>query len=226
MTRRIVVVTAGLSKPSSTRLLADRLADAASAQVSARGEGAQIDVIELRELAVELATTLTTGGMPTPAVAAARDLISQADGLIAVTPVFTASYSGLFKMFFDVLDTQALAGMPVLIGATAGTPRHSLVLDHAVRPLFTYLRAVVVPTGVFAATEDFGGGEDGQGLAPRIARAAAEFAALVVAESSAVAGFVQGPDGGATVARKRVSGNELDTEVTDFESLLRGVGQG
>ena len=82
-----------------------------------------------------------------------------ADGLIAVTPIFTTCYCGLFKSFFDVLDTDALAGMPVLIGATAGTARHSLALDYALRPMFTYLHAVVVPTGVFAATEDWAGAD-------------------------------------------------------------------
>ena len=84
------------------------------------------------------------------------DRVHGADGLVVVTPVFAASYSGLFKTFFDVLDKDALDGKPVLIAATAGTARHSLVLDHALRPLFAYLHAVVVPTGVFAATDDFG----------------------------------------------------------------------
>ena len=120
---------------------------------------------------------MTSGGVPTARLSEVRDLVSSADGMIAVTPVFTASYSGLFKMFFDALDTDALNGMPVLIAATAGTARHSLVLDHAMRPLFAYLRAVVVPTGVFAATEDFGGTTD---LTARITRAAAELAGLVV----------------------------------------------
>ena len=224
MSRRIVVITAGLSRPSSTRLLADRIAEAVTTQVSARGEGAQVDVIELRELAADLAATMTTGGMPTGAVRQARDLVSSADGLVAVTPVFTASYSGLFKMFVDVLDTDALNGMPVIIAATAGTARHQLVLDHAMRPLFTYLRAVVVPTGVFAATEDFGGGEH-DALGARIARAASELASLVVAESGSVAGFV--PDAGEALAgpRRRRSGNDVGEDVTDFETLLGGLGQ-
>lgn len=84
--------------------------------------------------------------------------MTAADGLIVVTPVFAASYSGLFKSFFDVIDPDALSGKPVLIAATGGTARHSLVLEHAVRPLFAYLRAVVVPTAVFAASEDWGSG--------------------------------------------------------------------
>ncbi|TSD95360.1 oxidoreductase [Skermania sp. ID1734] len=188
MSRSIVVLTAGISQPSSTRLLADQLAEAASVAVSARGESLDVDVIELRELASDLATTVTTG-VPTRSVMQARERISDADGVIVVTPVFAASYSGLFKMFIDVLDPEALNGMPVLIGATAGTPRHSLVLDHALRPLFSYLRAVVVTTGVFAATEDFGDAA----LTDRIGRATAEFGALVVAEPTGVGGL--GPVG-------------------------------
>ena len=190
MTRTVVVVTAGLSVPSSTRLLADQVADAVAAQVGARGEAARFEHVELRELAGELAAYMTSGGLPTARLSEVRDLVSSADGMIAVTPVFTASYSGLFKMFFDALDPDALTGMPVLIAATAGTARHSLVLDHAMRPLFAYLRAVVVPTGVFAATEDFGGTTD---LTARITRAAGELAGLVVGTDH-VAGF--GPDAG------------------------------
>jgi FMN reductase len=96
--------------------------------------------------------------------------------------VFTASYSGLFKSFVDVLDEDALTGKPVLLGATAGTARHSLVLEHAMRPLFSHLRAATVPTAVFAAPEDWAGGVDG--VAPldrRITRAAGELADLVAA---------------------------------------------
>jgi FMN reductase len=217
MTRTVVVVTAGLSVPSSTRLLADQLADAVAAQVGARGEAARFEHVELRELAGELAAYMTSGGLPTARLTEVRDLVSSADAMIAVTPVFTASYSGLFKMFFDALDPDALTGMPVLIAATAGTARHSLVLDHAMRPLFAYLRAVVVPTGVFAATEDFGGTTD---LSARITRAAGELAGLVVATDH-VAGF--GPDAGErrTPSARRTSGTSVGP-VTEFADLLRG----
>ena len=135
--KRIVVVTAGLTVPSSTRLLADQVAEATSTQVGARGESVEMDFVELRELAGELATFMVTGAIPTPRLTDLRERVSAADGLIAVTPVFNGSYSGLFKMFFDSLDPSALTGTPVLIGATAGSARHSLMLDHAMRPLFT-----------------------------------------------------------------------------------------
>lgn len=216
MTRKIVVVSAGLSVPSSTRLLADQLAGAVEAQVSARGEGVDIEFVELRDYAADLAATMTSGGLPTPIVARLRDLVTSADGLIAVTPVFTASYSGLFKMFIDVLDPKSLTGMPVLIAATAGSARHSLVLEHAMRPLFAYLRTVVVPTAVFAATEDFG--TDTAALTDRITRAASELASLVVGTGgAAVGGF--GPD-----RSVRRSGNDVPQEVTPFEQLLGRTG--
>ncbi|MFB6553633.1 CE1759 family FMN reductase [Streptomyces sp. NPDC056405] len=169
---RLVVVSAGLSVPSSTRLLADRLAAATAGRA-----GTDVQVVELRDLAVEIAHTFTNG-FPGRDLAAAFDAVAAADGLIVVTPVFSASYSGLFKSFFDALsvtDEDALAGKPVLIAATGGTARHSLVLEHALRPLFAYLKAVVVPTGVYAASEDWGA----EGLDGRIERAAGELAALM-----------------------------------------------
>ncbi|RYB93957.1 oxidoreductase [Nocardioides oleivorans] len=215
MSRRVVVVTAGLTVPSSTRLLADQLAEATSAQVSARGEALEVDFVELREVAGELAQFMVTGGIPTPRLTELRELVASADGLVAVTPVFNASYSGLFKMFFDALDKDSLTGTPVLVAATAGSARHSLVLDHALRPLFAYLRAVVVPTGVFAATEDFAS----LGLSDRITRAAAELAALVVGQGGyGVGGFA--PD---LAARpRRASGTQVEADVTPFGDLLRG----
>ena len=170
----IVVVSAGLSVPSSTRLLADRLAAATAEAV----DDVEVVNVELRDVAHELTDHLLTG-FPGHALAAAIDAVRAADALIAVTPVFSASYSGLFKTFFDVLEPGTLGGKPVLVAATAGTARHSLVLEHALRPLFTYLHAVVVPTAVFAASEDWGAaGVDGR-LRGRIDRAAAELAALV-----------------------------------------------
>lgn len=219
MTKKLVVVSGGLSQPSSTRLLADRIAGAVTREVTARGEGLEVEVVELRPLAREIADHLVSG-MPPARLREALSAVSSADGLVAVTPVFSASYAGLFKSFVDLLDPDSLTGTPVIIGATAGTPRHSLVLDLALRPLFTYLRAVVVPTGVFAATEDFGGGtgRDGaHGLDRRIARAAAELAELLVRTSGAVEGFVAPPvDEVGQVDR-------LDEDsLVPFEQLLRG----
>ncbi|MFC0629480.1 FMN reductase [Kribbella deserti] len=176
-TRTIVVITAGLTQPSSTRLLADRLAAASRDALDGQGIEHKVVTVELRQLAQDLTNNLLTG-FPSASLREVLDEVARADGLIAVTPTFSASYNGLFKMFFDVLDEGLLAGKPVLIGATGGTERHSLVLDFALRPLFTYLRAVVVPTGVYAASPDWGAGASG--LHERIDRAAGEFAKLVI----------------------------------------------
>ena len=172
----IAVISAGLSQPSSTRLLAGKLAEATAGQLPA---GTEVITIELRDLAHDIVNALLTG-FPAPALREAIEQVVSADALIAVTPLYSGSYNGLFKSFFDVLDPGALAGKPVLIAATGGTARHSLALEHAIRPLFSYLRAITVPTAVFAATEDWGAaGGTGQGLTERIERAGAELAALV-----------------------------------------------
>ncbi|MFE5851692.1 FMN reductase [Streptomyces sp. NPDC056500] len=179
-TLKLVAVSAGLSVPSSTRLLADRLSESVRQGLMGQGVDVEVRIIELRELAVPIANHLVTG-FPPPALDDAIEAVTEADGVIAVTPVFTASYSGLFKSFFDLIDPDALTGKPVLIGATGGTARHSLVLEHALRPLFAYLRAIVAPTAVYAASEDWGGTGDAltDTLPVRIDRAGEQFARLM-----------------------------------------------
>src|SRR5664279_6652709 len=169
----VAVVSAGLSQPSSTRLLGDQLAGAVRTAGADRGDRVEVITLELRELAHDITDNLLTG-FPGVALQTALDAVSSADGLIAVTPVFSGSYSGLFKSFFDVLDREALVGTPVLLAATGGSARHSLVLEYALRPLFSYLKGDIVPTGVFAATADFGSDDAGRSLADRIDRAARE----------------------------------------------------
>jgi len=182
--RRIAVVSAGLSNPSSTRMLADRLAAATVAALrGASGSGetvdVQVDVFELRDYAHDITNNLLTGFAP-PALESMINTVVSADGLIVVTPIFSTSYSGLFKSFIDVIDPDALTGKPVLIGANAGTPRHSLAIDYAIRPLFAYLHAEPVSTGVFAASSDWGGSADQVApLGERIERAARELAEAI-----------------------------------------------
>jgi FMN reductase len=198
-TRTIAVVTAGLRDPSSTRLLADRLSAAVSSALEARGDDVLIEVIDLRLMAHDLANNLLTG-FAGGELAKAQATVAGADAVIAVTPVFSGSYSGLFKTFFDVLDEGTLAGTPVLMAATAGTARHSLVLEHAMRPLFAYLKAIVNPTAVFAASEDWGDVRAGS-LGERITRAGGEFADLVASRPP------------------RTTGDEY-ADIVDFERLL------
>ncbi|MGW0037991.1 CE1759 family FMN reductase [Gordonia sp. NPDC003376] len=178
-TVNLVAVNAGLGEPSSTRMLVDRLVAATGAEFGSDGVDAAVTVIDLRDLAVDLGASMAAG-FATGAARAAIEQVQQADALIVATPVFNASYSGLFKIFFDLVDVDTMAGTPVLIAATGGSPRHSMVLDHALRPLFGYLRTVVVPTGVYAASEDWAGGSgDTTTLDTRIGRAAAELASVV-----------------------------------------------
>jgi FMN reductase len=207
-TRTLAVVSAGLSTPSSSRLLADRLTAATVEALAGRGDEATVEVVELRDLARPLADALVTGFHGAP-LRAAVETVTGADGLIAVTPIFSASYSGLFKTFVDVLEPDALAGTPVLLGATGGTARHSLALEYALRPLFAYLRAAVAPTAVFAAPEDWAGGDAGsRALSDRVRRAAGELAGLVAGASAprAAGPRLEGPFGG----------------TPSFEELLRG----
>jgi FMN reductase len=202
-TRKLAVVSAGLSEPSSTRLLADQLAAATRKSLEQKGFEVKIEVVELRDHAHDLTNNLLTG-FPAGNLRKAIDQVVGADGLIAVSPIFNASYSGLFKLFFDVLETGSLAGEPVLMAATGGTARHSLALEHAMRPMFAYLRSVVVPTAVYAASEDWGmGGDAGHALTERIALAAGELATLVG-------------------AHPRSGQRDPFTDPTPFEDLLAG----
>lgn len=177
--RRIAVISSGLSNPSSTRMLADRLLAETVKALRERGIEVQADVIELRDLAHDITNNLLTGFAPAPLEAAINRVVS-ADAVIAVTPIFSTSYAGLFKSFIDVLDPDALTGKPVLIGANAGTARHSLAIDYAIRPLFTYLHAEPVSTGVFAASSDWGSSADEVApLSARVERGARELAEAI-----------------------------------------------
>lgn len=190
---KLVVITAGTSIPSSTRLLGERLSEATAAELDRAGTPAEVVHLELRTLAGELANHLATR-VPGSNLAAAFAEVDAAAAVIVVTPVFNGSYSGLFKMFFDALEETVLHSKPVLLAATGGTARHSLVIEHSLLPLFFYLKAVVAPHSVFAATKDWGATK----LDRRIQRAAAAFAELI----------------------RRTPATKAPDEVVDFTDLL------
>ena len=173
-TFNLVVISAGTSDPSSTRLLADRAAQRTAAVAAQRGAEARTRVVDLRELATDITTALTSQ-LITPRLQQAVDALGAADGIIAATPVYKAAPSGLFTSFLDVLDNDLLIGKPVVLAATAGTARHSLVIDDQMRPLFAYLRALPVPTSLFAAAEDWAD----EALNERVDRAAFELVLLM-----------------------------------------------
>ncbi|MGO1950052.1 MAG: CE1759 family FMN reductase [Mycobacteriaceae bacterium] len=209
--KKLVIINAGLSDPSTTLDVAQRVSDATLREVAAAGEGLEIETVNLRGLATDLASFMTTF-IPSTALEEARRTVGEADALIAATPVFQGSYSGLFKMFFDALDMHALDGIPVSLVATAGTPRHSMVLDYAMRPLLSFLHAVVLPTGVFVATQEFGSSSE---LPARISRAAGELA-IQLTTTGRVEGFTADSDGSGAP--------DSDFTVPDggFASLLKG----
>ncbi|NEE04351.1 FMN reductase [Phytoactinopolyspora halotolerans] len=176
----VVALSAGLRQPSSTRMLADRLGQATLSALDAHGVTATAETVEVREIAHDVVNAMLTG-FPAGGLPEALEKVTHASGLIAVTPVFGTSYSGLFKSFMDVLEPDSLTGMPVLLGATGGTPRHSLALDYAMRPLFAYLHADAVSTTVFAATDDWAGDGDTENPLPeRIERAGRELAERIM----------------------------------------------
>jgi FMN reductase len=173
-TFRVAVVTAGTSDPSSTRLLADRVAQRVEAIAARHGHTAITSVIELREIATDVTTALTSQ-LITPRLQQAIDALAAADGVIAATPVYKAAASALFTSFIHVLDNDLLIAKPVVLAATAGTARHALVADQEMRPLFAFLRAMTAPTSLFAAPEDW----SDPALANRIDRAAVELVLLM-----------------------------------------------
>jgi FMN reductase len=172
--KRLVIVSAGTGNPSSTRQLTDRIAQKSLDLLDQAGTPATASVIDLGPLAVDIARA-AVAGFPGEEVQAAIERLAAADAIIAATPVYKAGISGLFKSFVDVLDNDLIVAKPVLLAATGGTPRHALVIDDQMRPLFAYMRALALPTSVYAAPQDWGTSE----LGTRIERAATELAIMV-----------------------------------------------
>ena len=171
---KLVVVTAGTSDPSSTRMLADQVAQRVTDLAGRRGNEVATRVIDLRELATEI-TTAMVSQLVGPKLQNAVAALGEADGIVASTPVYAAGASGLFTSFFQVLDNDLLIARPVVLAATAGTARHALVVDEQLRSLFAYLRTTAVPTSLFAGPEDW----SDPSLTRRIDRAALELLLLM-----------------------------------------------
>jgi len=174
--RRLVVISAGTSEPSTTRMLADRIAQRSLELLREMRVPASAGVVEVAPLAVDVARAMVHGA-PSAELQAAVDQIASADAVIASTPVYKAGISGLFKSFVDVLDDDLLIAKPLLLAATAGSNRHALVADEQMRSLFAYMRALTLPTSVFAAAEDWGASVLGE----RVRRAATELAVVLEA---------------------------------------------
>ncbi|WP_282275478.1 FMN reductase [Stenotrophomonas sp. PS02297] len=148
---RVVAVSGGLQRPSRAATLAEHLSDLIAAKIPC-----QRHLIELGQLAPLLAGTVRRSQLP-DTVERELAAVEQADVLVVATPVYRGSYTGLFKHFFDFIDQDALVDMPVLLAATGGSERHALMIDHQLRPLFSFFQARTLPLGVYATDRDFAG---------------------------------------------------------------------
>lgn len=151
MTRplRLVAVSGGLQRPSRSAALAEHLLDLLADEVPCEQR-----LIELGLFAPQLAGAVWRSELPDP-VERALAAVEQADVLVVATPVFRGAYTGLFKHFFDFIHQDALIDKPVLLAATGGSERHALVIDHQLRPLFSFFQARTLPLGVYATDADF-----------------------------------------------------------------------
>lgn len=219
-TIRLVVINAGVSDPSSTRLLADRLAQQSIDQLKASGHAVSLKMIDLAPLAGDIAKAMVAG-FPGEALDDALKTVATADAVIAAAPVYKAGLSGLFKSFIDLMDNDLLIARPMILAATAGSSRHAMVLDDQMRPLFAFMRALPVPTAVFAAPEDWSAPDLGR----RIARAAKELGAFVssgVGRTIAGEGWEHYQHQFGSSAARTDSGNEMVDLDTDLMRLATG----
>lgn len=175
----ITVVSAGLSEHSASSLLAQQLQASVASALAGYGQQAEFEVFELKRLIPQIGNQLVTG-FPQGELAQALGSVRESAGIITVTPVFKASYAGLFKSFWDLVEEDSIRHKPLLLAATGGTARHSLALEFALRPLFAYFQADIVPTAVFVATDDFGAES---AMQTRIERAGLELAQKLLGAS-------------------------------------------
>ncbi|MCD0245884.1 FMN reductase [Xanthomonas melonis] len=146
---RIVAVSGGMQRPSRAVALAEHLLDLIADRVPCERH-----LVELGALAPQFAGALRRSQLPVM-VELELARVEQADVLVVATPVYRGSFTGLFKHFFDFIHQDALIDTPVLLAATGGSERHALVIDHQLRPLFSFFQARTLPLGVYATDRDF-----------------------------------------------------------------------
>jgi FMN reductase len=146
---RIVAVSGSPTQPSRTTALVVEVAERL-----ARGIVGEVTTIELAPLLGELGQ-----GVFRPQIGAAAqealDTVEAADVLVVGSPAYRASYTGLFKLFFDHVGQYALVDKPIILTATGGSDRHALLVEHQMRPLFGFFQAHTLPLGIFAGEADF-----------------------------------------------------------------------
>jgi FMN reductase len=168
----VIGIVGSLARPSRTRILAEALVARAAEALAV--EGAVFDMLDLQP---SLGAAHSRAELATPA-ASILDAIAGADALVAASPVYKGSYTGLFKHLFDLIDPRELAGKPVILAATGGSERHALVLEHQFQPLFSFFGAHILPGGIYATAKDFDEYALGTALGERVAAAAWQLAGL------------------------------------------------
>ena len=179
---RVVGFTGSTRRPSKSRAVADAIGAGVRAQLDV-----DFAVFDVFDAGPGLGAAFTRSQL-TPEAAAIVEAVEQADALIAVSPVYKGSYTGLFKHLFDFVDQNALANKPVIVGATGGGHRHALIVEHQLRPLFGFFSSLVVPTSVYVSDHEF---LDGRIIEPavlqRIELASTQLALLLAAQWHATA---------------------------------------
>ncbi|MDO4665896.1 MAG: NAD(P)H-dependent oxidoreductase [Actinomycetaceae bacterium] len=224
---RIAIVQAGLSNPSTTRLLAEEFATVLTEVFEKSGTAADLAIVDVRAVAGAVVDATLTS-LRTPELEQALQTVEEADAVVAISPTFKGSYVGLFKAFFDIVDTEALRGTPMVLAGTGGSERHTLMLEHAMRPLFTFFGADPVPTAIFAATNDFGA--SAVALRPRLERAGRELLARLRASvpgSVATVGTAASSGGDAPVSsvKKPLAERGFGEDVVPFATLMANIGK-
>lgn len=227
-TRHIAIVTAGVGEPSTTTELARGIALKTAEILKNSGIKSDIALIELKNLAGDIAIASISLKI-SPALQQALQAVQNSDAVVVASPVYKATYSGLFKSFWDIADPDIVLGLPLAVVATGGSERHALVPDTVMRSLFAFMRAVIVPTGIMAATGDWGSTD----LADHQARVAAELSALIVADIHRdLLDSIGGKYTRTFKAGSNAEGNETDwdeddpAEGLDFDSSLMHLAAG
>ncbi|GAA1531477.1 MULTISPECIES: NAD(P)H-dependent oxidoreductase [Brevibacterium] len=228
---RILSITTSLSEDSTTLKLANKITAAATSAADDAGLSPETDHVNVRNLSSDL-TDMALTGFCSENLEAAFAHVAESDVIVTVAPVYKVAPVGLHTLFWQLIDEKALANKPVLIGSTGGTPRHSMAGETVLRPMLSYLKGIVVPTTVFAATDDWGSVEGGRSLNARIAQASEELIGL----AASLGGVAAAPHAGAEAssastgefgrpgARRNPSiDDEFNPEfITPFSQLLEG----
>ncbi|MBY5376588.1 FMN reductase [Rhizobium leguminosarum] len=175
----IVGFSGNLARPSSTRRFVESVT-----QSLAKQAGLQHAVFDVEDLGASLAAARSVADLDPAARKVIRTII-EAEALVIGSPTYKGSYTGLFKHVFDLLDPADLRGKPVILTATGGGDRHSLVVEHQLRPLFAFFEAFVLPTAIYASSRDFTDGIPSTAILGRVNQALAEASVLVKARSTA-----------------------------------------